>query len=192
VTQQWTPEQHAHLAKVKAANPSILIDPDNLNLFAAQAICADMPDDASKEEFLFYFTMVGEAQAIEAVADGRVDEMLKTPVPKDTDVIVVCPSVVYYLDGKIRRGSQMGVAYATLTAIKLARLAGGNPRLVLASPDEDVVLDLAAATEGLNRQMRLEIADVVAMPSATNRGPLWTDADIVARLRDKFPPDAGA
>lgn len=191
ITAHWTPEQFAHLNLVKAANPSILIDPERMNLFAAQAICKTMPNDPTKEQFLFYYMMVAETNGVDAVLEGRFDETCAIAVPKETEVIVVPPSVVYFLDGKIRRGVQMAVAYATITAIKLCRLAGGNPKIVLASPDKDVELTIAEAVEGLNRQMRLEIGDVVTMPSATSRGPLWTEKSVVDRIEARFPPDMG-
>jgi len=173
--------QVARLEQVAEENPQYA-NSGSMNVFSAQAICATLPRDPTKVEILHFMRMVSEPEALNAIDAGRFDDMAKTPVPKGTTEIVIPPAVCYFIDGKVRRAVQMAASWATFTSIKLARLQGDDPKLLLASPERDLELTTEEALDGLHRLMRLEVGNACELPSATNIGPMWTDPDIIARV----------
>lgn len=176
-------EWDAAMEKARAEFP--LLDWDKLTLYHAQILCRDMPEFPSKSEVEFYLSLIGEPSSLAAAAAGRFDETCAIPVPKDTDRICLLPSVCYFMDGKIRRGVQLTCAYAMLSGIKLARLAGGDPRLSLASPESQADLTLDEAFDGLSRQMHMQVGDGARLPTAAVVGPTWEDSEVRARIERK-------
>lgn len=156
---------------------------DDMCVFRAQALVADLPDDPSRDALIQRMLLVAEPSAVDTLVDGTFADACNLPIEEGTEQIVILPSAVFFMDGRIRRSVMMAASYVTLTSIKLCRLAGLSPELLLASPEGKTTFTLDEARAGLNRMTRLQVGGAVTPPTASDIGPYFTDEDIADRIR---------
>ena len=171
------------LAKAHAEHPDV--DFGVTDLYRAQILLKDMPNDPSKKDILLRMALVAEPEALESLDVGLFDDSTKENVPKHTEEVVILPSVCFFIDGRIRRGVVLTGCYGLLSGIKLAKLAGGSPKLLLALPQEAKELTMDEVREGLNRLMRMQMGVGDELPNGKKPGPLWSDPDIYPKLLKK-------
>lgn len=166
---------------VRRTHPAV--DWSDMCVFRGQILMSSLPDDPKRDDLIRHMMLVAEPSAATALMDGHFDKATSEKVEPSVDQIVVMPSAVYFMNGIICRAAMVAGSYATLTAIKMCRVGGGNPELLLATPDGRVTLSVDEARKGLNRLMRLEVGKhATALPVAGDIGPYFTDPDLAKRI----------